>query len=87
MGRVVDYLAALISVGAGGYLLLSQTVAANSYLEVIAHGIGAYFVAKGLFLARSAYLGAAAAASLSSLVALEEWRFGEEQSAQEEPST
>jgi hypothetical protein len=67
MGRLIDILATLVCLGAGGYLLLSQTQAGNSYLEVLGHGIGAYFVGKGLFIARSTHLEAEAATLLSRL--------------------
>ena len=40
----------LFCVGAGLYLLGSQAVAPNSYLELIAHGMGLYFIGKGLFV-------------------------------------
>ncbi len=56
MGRFIDTLAGLISIGAGLYLLSTQAVADNSLFEVIAHGIGGYFVAKGLFMLRAAHL-------------------------------
>jgi hypothetical protein len=52
----LDGLAALGAIGAGIYLLSSQTEANNSYLEVIAHGMGAYFVAKGIWMGRTAHL-------------------------------
>jgi hypothetical protein len=40
----------LIAIGAGAYLLQTQAAGDDSFLEVIAHGMGAYFVAKGLFI-------------------------------------
>ena len=40
----------LFCVGAGVYLLGSQTVGPNSYLELLAHGMGLYFIGKGLFV-------------------------------------
>lgn len=43
-------LAALVCIGAGLYLLATQAVADNSFLEVLAHGIGIYFIGKGLFV-------------------------------------
>lgn len=36
---------------AGIYLLGSHTASADSYLEVIAHGIGWYMIGKGVFVA------------------------------------
>jgi hypothetical protein len=46
----VKILGALICIGAGLYLLSAQTVADDSFLEVIAHGMGVYFIGKGLFI-------------------------------------
>lgn len=41
---------------AGAYLLNTQAVADDSYLETIAHGMGLYFLGKGVFiLAATAY--------------------------------
>lgn len=55
-GSWLDGIAALIAVGAGVYLLLTDTVASDSYIAVIGHGMGAYFVAKGIFIGRSLHL-------------------------------
>lgn len=60
-GSLADGLAAVISVGAGIYLLAhgspSATIAGQdtgqSWFEILAHGIGAYFIAKGIFMYRS----------------------------------
>jgi len=43
----------VICIIAGGYLFLSQTQNENSYLMTIAHGMGMYFVGKGLFILQS----------------------------------
>jgi len=41
---------ALVCIAAGVYLLTSQTQAEGSFLEVLAHGIGIYFIGKGLYV-------------------------------------
>ncbi len=61
MGKLIDIIATLLSIGAGVYLLSEHSasvagVQGSSWLEVIAHGMGAYFVAKGLWMARSLHL-------------------------------
>jgi hypothetical protein len=63
MGRLIDIAAALLSVGAGLYLLQyggeTTSIAGESgtsWFEIIAHGMGIYFVAKGLWMARSLHL-------------------------------
>lgn len=55
---VVGLIAAVTSIGAGLYLVTSNSatidvgagVSGQSWLEVIAHGIGAYFIARGLWM-------------------------------------
>ena len=49
-GSVGGVLAALICVGAGVYMLLTKTEAQNSVFDVFLHGIGAYFIGKGIFI-------------------------------------
>lgn len=39
-----------ICILAGLYLLTSQTELENSYLEVLAHGLGLYFIGKGIYV-------------------------------------
>jgi len=56
IGAFLDIAAGLMCVGAGAYLLLSQTAAPNSYLQVIGHGLGAYMIGKGIFVWRSLFL-------------------------------
>ena len=46
----------MIAIGAGVYLLTTQSAESNSIFNPFLHGIGAYFVAKGLYMARSNYL-------------------------------
>jgi hypothetical protein len=64
----------LIAIGAGVYLLLSQTADEGSFLEVIAHGMGAYFIAKGLYLYPSLMAQARSAHNLAYLADQEEAR-------------
>lgn len=40
----------LFCVAGGLYLLTSQAVGQDSYIELIAHGMGLYFIGKGLFV-------------------------------------
>ncbi len=48
--------AGLVSIGAGVYLLQAHSVGQESnWFEVIGHGMGAYFIAKGLYMWRSLY--------------------------------
>jgi hypothetical protein len=53
--RLAAIVAAALSIVAGIYLLTSQTVARDSYLEVIAHGIGIYFIGKGIYMGFALY--------------------------------
>lgn len=57
MGRIVEVIAAIVSVGAGVYLLSKNSVPVTvggqqgqSWLEILAHGIGAYFIARGIWM-------------------------------------
>ena len=70
MGRWVDAAATVICIAAGVYLLSIQTVAENSVFESISHGIGIYFIGKGLFVGRNTHLAAEAADRLKELVQL-----------------
>lgn len=49
-------IAGLACVAAGIYLLTSHAVGANSYIELLAHGFGIYFLGKGIFVAKSLWL-------------------------------
>ena len=52
--------AALVSIGAGIYLLQSESASADTTVfDILMHGIGAYFIARGLWMFSS--LGYAAA--------------------------
>lgn len=79
MSRALDALAVIVCLGAGAYLLLSQTADSSSYLQVLGHGIGGYFVAKGLWMARSLQL---ASRQLSATETLVEWAAFEHQERQ-----
>jgi len=48
-------LSMLGSIGAGLYLLSTHAAGSNSYLEAIAHGMGVYFIARGLFMGPSLF--------------------------------
>jgi hypothetical protein len=67
MGRLLDVAAAITAVAAGLYLLQFSSPGASSWFEVIGHGMGAYFIAKGVFILRSTHLAARAADRLDDL--------------------
>lgn len=48
---IAGLVAGAFCVYAGIYLLDSQTVSEDSYLETIAHGLGWYMIGKGVFVA------------------------------------
>jgi hypothetical protein len=50
LGFLVNALAGLISVGAGIYLLAHTSETGPTWLDVIAHGSGAFFIACGLYM-------------------------------------
>jgi hypothetical protein len=56
---VLGWLGALVCVGAGVYLLqwqsASDTAEQVSWFTTIGHGIGIYFIGKGLFVASQQY--------------------------------
>lgn len=56
MTKVLGLLSALGSIAAGVYLLDTQAVQENSLLETMMHGIGIYFLAKGLYLGATVYV-------------------------------
>lgn len=54
--KIIGLLAGAVCVGAGVYLLSQNSVAdptegGTSWFEIIAHGIGIYFIGKGIFVA------------------------------------
>jgi hypothetical protein len=54
LGLVVNAIAGLIAAGSGIYLLAQYSETGPTWLEVIAHGSGAFFVACGLYMMGSA---------------------------------
>lgn len=50
LGFVVNMVAGLVAVGAGIYLLTRQSASGETWLQVIAHGSGAFFIACGLYM-------------------------------------
>jgi hypothetical protein len=59
LGYGVSSIAGLVAVGAGIYLLSRQSASGDTWLEVLAHGIGVYFIAQGLFMIGSSIAAAA----------------------------
>ena len=50
---IVGLIAAVVAIGAGIYLLDSQSAAAEATVfDSIMHGVGAYFIARGLWMIR-----------------------------------
>lgn len=55
--RGVGILGAVVCIGAGAYLLTIQSAAEGTTIfEAIAHGMGAYFIGKGLFVGAMAVI-------------------------------
>ena len=50
LGFIVNLFAGLICVGAGAYLLAQTSETGPTWLEVIAHGSGAFFIGCGLYM-------------------------------------
>jgi hypothetical protein len=65
--HIWDLAAGLICIGAGIYLLQTQA-AEPSIIETLMHGIGVYFIGKGLFVIRAGMLAAKQVVSLERLV-------------------
>jgi hypothetical protein len=59
LGYGVSSIAGLVAVGAGIYLLSRQSASGDTWLEVVAHGVGIYFIARGLFMIGSSIAAAA----------------------------
>jgi hypothetical protein len=59
-GYGVNAIAGLVAVAAGIYLLSRQNASGDTWLEVIAHGVGVYFIARGLHMIGSSIASAAA---------------------------
>lgn len=77
-GSILDVVIALISIGAGIYLLQFQSAGESSWFEVIGHGMGAYFIAKGLFMGRSLAQQTRTSDRLAQLVEFEAVRYERE---------
>lgn len=76
MGRLLDIASTLLCIGAGIYLLQTNSVGESSWFEVIGHGMGVYFIGKGLFIARSLYFAETAAKATERLVEWAEYDHG-----------
>jgi hypothetical protein len=59
LGYGVSSIAGLVAVGAGIYLLTKQSASGDTWLEVLAHGAGVYFIARGLYMIGSSIAAAA----------------------------
>lgn len=56
MGGLIDFLAGAACVAAGLYLMTIQSVGETTVFVAIAHGMGLYFIGKGLFVWRANYI-------------------------------
>lgn len=72
--RVFPFLASFGCIAAGVYLLQTQGAGESSWFEVIAHGMGVYFIAKGLFIGPALWQSYKQTALLEQLVASEKTR-------------
>lgn len=75
MGRALGLVAAAVCVFAGIYLLQYNEVSTGlgggtSWFQIIGHGMGIYFIGKGLFVAQSSWANADQAKHLAALVRL-----------------
>lgn len=50
MRRGIDVISGLIAVGAGIYLIGTESAASDSIFNPLLHGIGAYILARGLWM-------------------------------------
>jgi hypothetical protein len=50
LGYGVSSVAGLVCAGAGAYLLVQQSETGPTWLEVIAHGSGVFFIGCGLYM-------------------------------------
>jgi hypothetical protein len=55
LGLFVGLVAGLVAIGAGIYLLAHTSETGPTWLEVIAHGSGAFFIACGLYMFASSF--------------------------------
>jgi len=72
--RFFPFVASLGCIAAGAYLLQTQAVGESSWFEAIAHGMGIYFIAKGLFVGPALWQSYKQTALLEQLVASEKTR-------------
>lgn len=49
-GKVLAVVGALVAAGAGLYLLTSSSQSGQTVFDVMMHGIGAYFIARGIWM-------------------------------------
>jgi hypothetical protein len=70
--RIASVLSSLACIGAGIYLLGTQAVAENSLLETLMHGIGIYFIGKGIYVGSSLAIQTETARHTRALVELEQ---------------
>jgi hypothetical protein len=73
IGRGIGFIASAICVFAGLYLLQFNAAGdlggdSRSWLEILAHGIGIYFIARGFAMARSTYAESEMVVRLTQLV-------------------
>jgi hypothetical protein len=51
LGKLAGIAAAVVSIGAGIYLLTTESASADpTVFDALMHGIGAYFIARGLWM-------------------------------------
>jgi multisubunit Na+/H+ antiporter MnhC subunit len=68
MSRALSIIAALISIGAGIYMLGHHSAANTpTVFDILLHGIGAYFIGKGLYMGVSGVQQTSSAESLARL--------------------
>src|SRR4051812_32763292 len=85
MRSLFQLIAGLVAIGAGVYLLTFASGAINlgngqtgrSWFDIIDHGMGAYFVARGLWMLTQISAQDDVRASLDRLVELREWEVGQ----------
>ena len=54
----MNVIGGLTCIGAGAYLLVQQSESGPTWLEVIAHGSGVFFVGCGIFMIGSSFVSA-----------------------------
>lgn len=75
MGNVIGWLSAAFCIGAGVYLLqyngaTTGLAGGTSWFQIIGHGMGIYFIGKGLYMLRSTHTEAETVNRLQQLVEL-----------------